>query len=161
MKLHRLDDRLWLPIDLDTAWDFFSQPENLNRITPDDMHFNILTGAGERSFAGQIISYKIAPVPGVPLAWVTEITQCVPGSYFIDEQRFGPYRFWHHLHRFEAGDGGVWMKDTLHYALPGGFLGELVAGAWVHAKVRGIFSHRSQALAQIFPGASVSGPATK
>jgi ligand-binding SRPBCC domain-containing protein len=158
MKMHRLDERLWLPIDLPAAWAFFSAPENLNRITPEDMNFQILTGGGTRSFAGQIITYNIAPIPGIPLSWVTEITQCVEESYFIDEQRFGPYRFWHHLHRFEAGDGGVWMTDTLHYALPGGALGELFAGPWVHKKVRGIFSYRTLALAAIFPGASVTGP---
>jgi ligand-binding SRPBCC domain-containing protein len=82
--------------------------------------------------------------------WVTEITQAVSGSHFIDEQRFGPYRFWHHLHRFSEKDGGVLMEDVLHYALPGGFIGELF-GAPIHRKVNGIFSHRESILNDIFP----------
>jgi ligand-binding SRPBCC domain-containing protein len=95
-----------LPISLQEAWDFFSVPGNLDRITPDDMSFEILSGAKEPTFAGQIITYRIRPFLGIPMNWVTEITQAVAGSHFIDEQRFGPYRFWHHLHRFTEKDGG-------------------------------------------------------
>lgn len=155
MKLHRLTSQQWLPLSLDEAWNFFSVPENLDRITPDDMSFEILSGAGERTYAGQIIRYRIRPVLNIPMNWVTEITQCVDREYFIDEQRFGPYRFWHHMHRFKEQDGGVLMEDVLHYALPGGALGELFGGSFVHGKVRGIFSYREKELARIFPGAKV------
>ena len=150
MKMHRLESKQWLPITLQEAWDFFSVPANLDRITPEDMSFEILTGADEPTFTGQIISYRIRPFLGIPMNWVTEITQAVPRSYFIDEQRFGPYRFWHHLHRFTESEGGVLMEDVLHYGLPGGFVGELF-GAPIHKKVQGIFSHREAILDEIFP----------
>lgn len=150
MKLHRLETEQWLPLSLAEAWDFFSVPENLDRITPPDMSFEILSGAGERTFAGQIITYKIRPLLNIPMHWVTEITQVKEGEYFIDEQRFGPYRFWHHVHRFTEQDGGVLMQDTLHYGLPGGILGEWTGG-FVHKKVRGIFTFREAELNRIFP----------
>jgi ligand-binding SRPBCC domain-containing protein len=150
MKIHRLESEQWLPISLQEAWDFFSVPGNLDRITPEDMSFEILSGEKEPTFAGQIITYRIRPILGIPMNWVTEITQAVSGSHFIDEQRFGPYRFWHHLHRFSEKDGGVLMEDVLHYALPGGFIGELF-GAPIHRKVNGIFSHRESILNDIFP----------
>ena len=150
MKMHRLESKQWLPLSLEEAWKFFSMPENLNRITPPDMSFEILTGAGEKTYAGQIITYKIRPLLNIPMNWVTEITQCEEKVYFIDEQRFGPYRFWHHLHQFTPQDGGVLMEDVLHYALPGGFLGEWFGG-FVHQKVRGIFEFREEELNRIFP----------
>lgn len=150
MKLHRLETEQWLPIPLDEAWKFFSVPENLNRITPPEMSFEIKTGQGEPTYAGQIISYRIRPILSLPMTWVTEITQVVPGSYFIDEQRFGPYKFWHHLHRFQESNGGVLMQDILHYALPFGALGEM-AGGFVHRKVKGIFDFRTEELNRIFP----------
>ncbi len=150
MKMHRLETEQWLPLSIQKAWDFFSMPENLDRITPPDMSFEILSGASERTFAGQIITYKIRPLMNIPMRWVTEITQSEEGKYFIDEQRFGPYKFWHHLHRFTEKDGGVLMEDTLHYALPGGFFGEL-GGGFVHKKVRNIFEFRERELNRIFP----------
>jgi ligand-binding SRPBCC domain-containing protein len=150
MKIHRLESEQWLPISLEEAWDFFSVPGNLDRITPEDMSFEILSGANEPTYAGQIIAYRIRPFLGIPMNWVTEITQAVPGSHFIDEQRFGPYRFWHHLHRFSEKDGGVLMEDVLHYGLPGGSIGELF-GAPIHKKVQGIFRHRESILNDIFP----------
>ncbi|MCH2198730.1 MAG: SRPBCC family protein [Flavobacteriales bacterium] len=153
MKMHRLTTAQWLPISIEEAWTFFSMPENLDLITPDDMSFNILSGSGERTYAGQVITYKIAPVLNIPMSWVTEITQCVDKHYFIDEQRFGPYKFWHHLHRFKEQDGGVLMEDILHYALPGGALGELFGGPMIHKKVKGIFDYRGKKLAEVFPGA--------
>ena len=153
MRIHRLDTAQWLPLTLNEAWTFFSMPENLDRITPADMSFEILSGAGEKTFAGQIITYRIRPLFKIPMHWVTEITQVEEGRYFIDEQRFGPYRFWHHVHRFSEKDGGVLMEDTLHYALPGGALGE-VFGGFVHNKVKGIFQFREAELNRIFPGQS-------
>ena len=150
MKMHRLESAQWLPLSLEEAWKFFSMPENLNRITPPDMSFEILSGAGEKTYAGQIITYRIRPLLNIPMNWVTEIRQAEEERYFIDEPRFGPYRFWHHLHRFTPKDGGVLMEDVLHYALPGGWLGEIFGG-FVHKKVNGIFAFREEELNRIFP----------
>lgn len=136
------------------AWHFFSIPENLDRITPDDMSFRILSGGGQNTFAGHIICYSIKPLFGIPMQWVTEIAHEEEGVYFVDEQRFGPYRFWHHLHRFTPHDGGVLMEDVLHYALPFGWLGEALGG-FIHRKVKGIFSFREKTLNVLFPGAKI------
>ncbi len=153
MKIYRLVSEQILPVTLTEAWDFFSAPENLDRITPDDLSFEIKSGAGERTYAGQVITYRIRPVANIPMLWVTEITQCVDQSYFIDEQRFGPYRFWHHLHRFTEHPDGVLMEDVLHYALPGGWLGEAFGASFVGNKVNGIFTYRGKVLQTLFPGA--------
>lgn len=118
MKLFRLIQQQQLPGSIETAWDFFSTPENLDKLTPPDMEFKILTGAGQRAFEGQIITYRIKPIFNIPMHWVTEITHLRELEYFVDEQRIGPYRFWHHLHRFTPKDNGVFMEDVLDYALP-------------------------------------------
>ena len=80
-----------LPISMDEAWVFLSDPKNLKRITPDYMGFDILSGAERKMFPGQIIQYRLTPVLGIPFRWVTEITHVKEGEYFVDEQRFGPY----------------------------------------------------------------------
>ncbi len=152
MKLHRIQTKQWLPLSPKESWEFFRVPENLNRITPKDMSFQIRSGGGQSTFQGHIICYKIKPLWGITMDWVTEITHEETESYFVDEQRFGPYRFWHHLHRFTPSEGGVLMEDVLHYALPLGKIGD-VFGGFVHRKVRGVFSFRELALEQIFPGA--------
>ena len=150
MKIHRLEVQQKLPITLDEAWDFFSSPENLDLITPDDMSFQIISGADCKAYAGQLITYKIKPLLNIPMTWVTEIIQCVDKKYFIDEQRFGPYKFWHHQHHFEETDDGVLMKDILHYVLPFGFIGEIIGSILLHKKVKNIFNYREQKLSEIF-----------
>jgi ligand-binding SRPBCC domain-containing protein len=150
MKIHQLEVSQKLPITLREAWDFFSSPKNLDLITPDDMSFQIISGAESKAYAGQLITYKIKPILNIPMSWVTEITQCVDGQYFIDEQRFGPYKFWHHQHHFQETKDGVLMTDILHYALPFGFLGELMGNLFIHKKVMGIFTYREMKLKEIF-----------
>ena len=150
MKVHKLEVQQNLPISLNEAWDFFSSPGNLDLITPDDMSFEILSGADSKMYAGQLITYNIKPLLGIPMTWVTEITQCLEKQFFIDEQRFGPYKFWHHQHRFEETEDGVNMKDILHYVLPFGFVGELLGNLFLHKKVKKIFEYRRQKLEEIF-----------
>lgn len=150
MKVYRLKEEQFLPISLDEAWEFFSSPMNLNEITPDEMNFQTISGADEKAFQGQIIRYKIKPFLNIPMNWVTEIKHLSERHYFVDEQRFGPYKFWHHLHRFKEVEGGVMMEDILHYALPMGLLGEIFGGGFVAKKVNGIFSYRREKLDQIF-----------
>jgi len=150
MKVYQLRKKQLLHTTLKEAWDFFSTPKNLNEITPADMDFQILDGAEEPTFAGQIIRYKIKPVANIPMSWITEITHCQVSKYFVDEQRFGPYKFWHHLHRFTETKEGVLMEDILHYALPFGWLGELIAGNFVQKKVSQIFDHRFIELERLF-----------
>ena len=148
MKLHRLDARQVLPVTLAEAWDFFSDPRNLARITPPSLGFEVTGAPAERMYAGMIVTYRVRPLFGVPVSWVTEITHVDEPHRFVDEQRFGPYRFWHHQHLFREIEGGVETRDLVHYALPpGGF----AAGPLLVApRLREIFAHRREVLERTF-----------
>ena len=139
-----------LPITMEKAWVFLSDPKNLKRITPSYMGFDILSGADRSMFPGQIIQYRLTPLLGIPFRWVTEITHVEEGSYFVDEQRFGPYTFWHHKHFIYPTENGVVMEDIVDYKLPLGFLGRFAHLLFVRFKVKQIFNYREKALEQIF-----------
>lgn len=152
MKLKELKTSQFLPLSLDEAWDFFSSPYNLNEITPEDMSFEILSDVKDKKmYEGMIIQYKIKPVMNIPISWVTEITKVKDKAYFVDEQRFGPYSFWHHEHHFKAVEGGVQMDDVLHYAAPLGPLGKIAEAVFVDNKVKQIFDFRYKKLESLFP----------
>ncbi|MCF2446478.1 SRPBCC family protein [Dyadobacter sp. CY345] len=140
-----------LPITLDEAWLFFSNPANLKEITPAHMDFVVTSKHhGEKMYPGQIIRYIVKPVLGIPMKWCTEITHVVDRKYFIDEQRFGPYAFWHHQHHFAEVDGGVIMTDILNYKVPLGFLGDIVDAVFINNEVKGIFEYRKKVLIERF-----------
>ncbi len=140
-----------IPITLTEAWVFFSKPDNLKKITPSELGFNIISKHhGETMYAGQIIEYKISPVMGIPLYWMTEITHVEKGNYFIDEQRYGPYSLWHHQHHFKEIENGVEMTDIIHYKLPLYFLGDIANALFVKAQLRKIFDHRFKAVEDLF-----------
>ena len=140
-----------IPVDLDTAWDFFSRPANLKHITPAELGFNIISKHhGEEMYAGQIIEYKVSPVLGIPLYWMTEITHVQDKKYFVDEQRYGPYSMWHHQHHFKAIEGGVEMADIVHYKLPLWFLGDIANTFFVKAQLRKIFNFRFEVVEKKF-----------
>jgi len=141
-----------LPISLEEAWDFFSDPRNLAVITPPDMGFEIQNELPERVHPGLIIKYKVRPLFNLPMTWVTEITHVVPGQLFVDEQRFGPYRFWHHQHHFREVPGGVEMRDIVHYDVGFGPLGDIANTLIVRPRVRHIFDFRRRVLEQRFGG---------
>ena len=150
MKIYRLHKKQNLPITLDDAWDFLSNPKNLKTITPDYMGFNILSGADRPMFAGQIIQYIVTPVLGIKTKWVTEITHVIDKHYFVDEQRFGPYSLWHHKHFIKAIDGGVEMEDIIDYKIPFGLLGQLLHPILVKPKLEEIFNYRTKKLEALF-----------
>ena len=156
MKLHEERYQQFLPISLEVAWDFFSAPQNLNEITPDDMKFEILTKDIPRMYEGQVIQYNVTPFPFIKMGWVTEITHVDDRKYFIDEQRFGPYSFWHHQHHFKEVDGGVLMTDILHYRVPLGIVGKLVNALLIQRKVKGIFEYRFQVLENKFADSALT-----
>lgn len=135
---------------IDQAWDFLSNPKNLNTITPDYMGFNILSGADKPMYAGQIIQYIVTPVLGIKTKWVTEITYSLDKKYFVDEQRFGPYALWHHKHFINKIDGGVEMEDIIDYKVPFGILGQLVHPFIVKQKLEEIFNYRTKKLEALF-----------
>lgn len=140
-----------LPISLDEAWEFFSSPKNLKEITPAYMNFRVLTNSdSDKMFAGQIITYKVSPLFGIPMFWMTEITHVKDHEYFIDEQRFGPYALWHHKHFFKTVPGGIEMTDFLDYKLPLGILGKMAHALFVKKQIQSIFEYRYKVLEQRF-----------
>ncbi|MBG44848.1 MAG: cell division inhibitor [Aequorivita sp.] len=150
MKIYTLQAKQNLPITMEEAWRFLSDPKNLKIITPDYMGFNIQSGADRPMFAGQIIEYLVTPILGIKTKWVTEITHVVDKEYFVDEQRFGPYALWHHKHFIKEIDGGIEMEDLLHYKLPFGFLGQLAHPFLVKPKLDEIFEYRKNKLVELF-----------
>ncbi|MET4143015.1 SRPBCC family protein [Pedobacter sp. UYP1] len=152
MKAFHLKFSQFLPISLSEAWDFFSSPMNLAKITPKEMAFTVTSPiqADEKMYPGMIITYKVSPVAGIKLNWMTEITQVSDQKYFIDEQRFGPYKFWHHQHHFKAVPGGVEMTDLLTYGLPMGIFGNIANSIFVARKLQQIFNFRRQKTIELF-----------
>lgn len=150
MKVYRLQTVQQLPVSLDEAWDFFSTPKNLKTITPDYMGFIIKTDLNGKMYPGQIINYTVTPVLGIPMSWTTEITHVDDKKYFVDEQRFGPYAFWHHKHFFKVIEGGVEMTDIVDYAIPFGPLGWIANSIIVKSKLKEIFDYRFKKVEELF-----------
>ena len=143
MKVYRLSTETFIPASLDTVWNYFATPINLNEMTPPDVE-------GVKMYPGMIIQYKVRPLLNIPMGWTTEIIHCEDGKYFVDEQRFGPYALWHHQHHFEAVAGGVKMTDTIHYAIGMGILGRIAYVVYVKNRLEGIFSFREKRVKEIF-----------
>jgi ligand-binding SRPBCC domain-containing protein len=151
MKIYQLKRTQHLPISLKEAWMFFSSPHNLETLTPDDVGFEIQYNSGkEKMYAGQIIHYKIQLFPAIKTRWTTEITHVSEGHYFIDEQRFGPYAFWHHQHFFKQTLDGVEMTDKINYAIPFGILGRFANWLFVDRMLNRIFEYRFKTLEERF-----------
>jgi ligand-binding SRPBCC domain-containing protein len=150
MRLQSLELHQDIPLSREEAWAFFSRPENLARITPSDLGFEVTSPVVERMYAGMIITYRVRPFAGIAVDWVTEITHVREPEFFVDEQRIGPYRFWHHQHHFMAIDNGTRMTDLVHYQLPCGWPGALLFGGVVRQRLETIFSYRQKTLRDTF-----------
>ncbi len=150
MKPFVLERTQILPISLDQAWDFFSDPANLCRITPPDMSLRITSAPVLETYAGQIITYTVKPLFGVTVNWTSEITHVDKPHFFVDEQRFGPYRFWHHQHLFREVEGGVEIHDLVHYLLLHDRLAVLINLLIVAPRLKRIFDYRNGALQDLF-----------
>ena len=148
--IHQLTRQQILTAPLERVWDFFSNPGNLNEITPPDLQFEILFGGDEPMFQGQLMAYKIQLFPLVKTPWLTEITQVKEPFYFADQQHLGPYSFWNHEHFFSPVEGGIEIRDRVTYQLPFGPLGDLVHRIWVGPRLARIFDYRAQKVGQIF-----------
>lgn len=148
---HRLYREQQLNCDIETAWDFFSSPKNLSKITPKDMGFTVLTDYNsEQITEGMVIDYIVSPLLKVPLKWRTRITHVEPNISFTDFQEKGPYKYWNHFHEFIPNKDGVLMKDTVDYELPFGFLGKIAHLLFVKKKLAHIFDFRYSVLENLF-----------
>lgn len=151
VKVYQLTSVQRVPASLDKVWDFFSDPRNLFAITPPFLNLVVTNQPfGGRMYAGQVITYKVKPLLGVPLFWMTEITHVQEGKLFVDEQRQGPYKLWHHQHHFVPIEGGVEMTDIVHYAVPFGPLGRLANAITIKGQLHKIFTYRYQKIVELF-----------
>lgn len=151
MAFYQLNKTQKLPVSIPIIWDFISSPANLKEITPEHMGFLITgnTGTG-KMYPGMIITYKVSPLLGIKLNWMTEITHVREYEYFVDEQRIGPYSLWHHQHKIEAIEGGVLMTDIVTYQPPFGILGAIANSLIIKNQLRQIFDYRTVALEKRF-----------
>lgn len=148
---HELYREQQLNCDLQTAWDFFSSPMNLPKITPKDMAFTVLSEQKTNTiFEGMIIDYTVSPLLGIPVKWKTRITSVIPNKSFTDFQEKGPYKLWNHHHEFIPNEKGVLMIDKVDYELPFGLLGNLAHTLFVRKKLEKIFNYRFHVLENLF-----------
>ena len=151
MMLHTLQTTQLIKSDITTVWEFMSSPKNLVVITPEYMQFEVISELGEGNmYAGQIIEYYVRPLLGIKLHWVTEITHVKHKEYFVDEQRFGPYKFWHHKHFLKETSQGVEMYDLVHYQLPLGLIGKLGNQILVKKQLQQVFDYRFDIIEKLF-----------
>ncbi len=150
MSVHRLHRIQRLDATIEDAWRFFSDPRNLPLLTPPWLGFEITSPLTQGIYTGQIVTYRVRPLFGVPVTWVTEIAAVEAPHRFVDEQRVGPYEFWHHQHQLHAVEGGVEVEDLVHYALPFGPAGSIINRFLVAPRLRQIFAFRRRVLFEEF-----------
>lgn len=151
MAIYQLTKTQKLPSTITEIWDFVSSPNNLKEITPDHMGFIITSNTGpEKMYPGMIITYKVSPLFGIKLNWMTEITHVKDFEYFVDEQRAGPFKLWHHQHKLKQIEGGVLMTDIVTYEPPLGLLGSIANSFLIRKQVKQIFDYRTIALEKRF-----------
>lgn len=148
--MYQLVRTQFVKTDMINCWDFFSSPENLAKITPAYMGFIIRTPLPKKMYEGLMIEYTVKPVMNIPLRWVTEIKTVKDHAFFVDEQRVGPYKMWHHEHHFTQVEGGVEMKDIVSYELPLGILGRIMHAIFIKNKVKQIFDFRYHKVEELF-----------
>lgn len=145
MGFYQFKRELRVKASMDEVWDFISSPRNLKEITPDYMGFDITSeDLPKKMYPGMIISYRVKPLLGIKTTWVTEITHVKDKSYFVDEQRVGPYKIWHHEHFIEPIEEGVLMKDIVSYKPPLNFLGSIANRLIIKKKLDEIFNYRTK-----------------
>jgi len=149
--MYTLKSSQFLPIDIEKAWKFFSSPGNLKIITPEFMGFDILSKIEEgRMYNGQIIKYKVRPIFHIPITWVSELKNIKQPYYFVDEQKEGPYKIWHHQHFIKEVEGGVLIEDEVNYLMPFGVLGRIMHSLYVRKQLNFIFDYRRKKLEELF-----------
>lgn len=153
MGVHRLTATQVVSAPIGDVWAFFVDPANLAAVTPPWLRLRFTSTPPERVYAGLVVTCEVRPFLGLPLAWATEITHVVEGKRFIDDQRVGPYRLWHHQHELREVAGGTEIRDTVHYVLPLGAIGDVIAKVLVGPRLAAIFEFRRGVLREGFgPG---------
>jgi ligand-binding SRPBCC domain-containing protein len=154
-RFHTLRREQWVPRPLDEVFAFFSDAGNLEAITPPWLGFRTLTPGPIRIAAGTLVQYQIR-WHGIPVTWTTKIRRWDPPFRFVDVQLSGPYRLWHHTHRFEAHNGGTRMTDVVRYRLPLGPIGRVIHALKVRRDIERIFEYRFKRIGDMFGGARLT-----
>jgi ligand-binding SRPBCC domain-containing protein len=150
MGVYTLKASQKIPASKEEVWDFISSPKNLKEITPDYMGFEIQTKLPEKMYPGMMIQYKVSPILGIKMTWVTEITHVEHEKFFVDEQRVGPYSMWHHQHHIQEIPGGILMEDIIDYQPPMGLLGDIANSLFIARQLDEIFAYRKEAVEKRF-----------
>ena len=151
MKVYTFEREMLIPVSVNEAWSFFSDPCNLKTITPLDLNFKILSkNLPEKVYSGLLIDYFVSPFPGIKTRWVTEIKEVNEPYFFIDEQKEGSYALWKHKHSFEKTADGTLMKDEIEYSIPFSVLGIIAHALFVKRKIKNIFDYRSKIISELF-----------
>lgn len=151
MSLYQKRFTQFIPVPPDEVWAFIASPSNLKNITPPEMRFEIVTPElPEEMYAGMMVEYRLYVLPALKISWLTEITHIEDKSYFVDEQRIGPYAIWHHEHRIVAYENGTMMTDLLSYKLPFGFFGHVLNKLFISKRIQDIFNYRRTAVERFF-----------
>ena len=149
--MYQLKRTQFIKADLQTCWKYFSAPGNLHIITPDYVDFRVHTFVPENMYEGLIIKYTMKPILGIRLNWISEIKTIRDENYFVDEQREGPYKMWHHEHHFKEVEGGVEMTDIISYLMPYGIIGKLAHWLFIRRQLDEIFAYRFNKVNELFP----------
>ena len=150
MVLYKIHEKQKLPITVEQAWEFLSNPSNLSRITPKHMQFEMISTPKKQISPGQILQYRVSPFLGIKLKWVSEITHVQKNHFFVDKQLYGPYSVWIHKHFIHKIENGVILEDEIHYSPPFGVLGEIMHKLWIKKQLTGIFDYRKEKLNKLF-----------
>ena len=150
MRIYQFKAKQFLPIKINEAWGFFSNPNNLPKITPPWLNLEVTSQLDNKMYTGMIITYLVRPLLNIPTTWVTEITHVLEPNFFVDEQRFGPYKFWHHQHIFRKAENGTEMEDIVSYAIPLMFAGRWANSLIIARKIKSIFDYRTDVLNKMF-----------
>ncbi len=151
MPFYQFTQTQRIPASIDSVWEFISNPNNLKDITPPSLDFRVIRGGdSSKMYAGMIITYIVKPLFGIPVKWMTEITMVKEKEYFVDEQRVGPYKMWHHQHKIEPIENGVLMTDIVTYIPPFYFLGSIANRFIIRKKLKEIFEFRTVAMEKKF-----------
>ncbi len=149
--LYTLEKEVLLNTSISECWEFLRNPDNLNEITPPDLHFKIVSRVPEQMYNGLLIEYSIR-IPGIGTQhWVTEIRHILEQRSFVDEQRCGPFRFWHHYHEIEQVENGVISRDRVNYVMPFGIIGRTLHTLTIRKTLQRIFKYREEQLHRLFP----------
>ncbi len=154
MQLFKLEDKCVLNTTLEKAWDFFQDPHNLKLITPPELNLVVTlvvtSDTGSVMYPGIIVTYKVQILPFIFVDWITEITHINPPKMFVDEQRFGPYKMWHHEHHLRQVPNGIENHDIIHYVITGWPIDGLLNRFIVRPRLDKIFEYRKKKLLELF-----------